>query len=77
MITRLTKLFNEFFESEKAGGIVLIICTIVSLIIANTSPGISYISFWHFELAGLSLEHWVNEALMAIFFLLIGLELKR
>lgn len=77
MMTRLATLFNEFFESEKAGGIVLIICTIVSLFIANTSPGISYISFWHFKLAGLSLEHWVNEALMAIFFLLIGLELKR
>ncbi|HEY5406664.1 MAG TPA: Na+/H+ antiporter NhaA, partial [Ginsengibacter sp.] len=77
MITRLTKLFDEFFESEKAGGIVLIVCTIVSLTIANTGAGTSYIAFWHVELAGLSIEHWINEALMAIFFLLIGLELKR
>ena len=69
--------FKEFFESSKAGGIVLILCTIVSLSIANSTLGPAWLGFWHQYVAGLSIEHWVNDALMAIFFLLIGLELKR
>lgn len=73
----LSKSFTQFFESEKASGIVLIICTIVSLLIANSLLGTTYLHFWHLTIAGLSIEHWVNDALMAIFFLLIGLELKR
>lgn len=73
----LSKTFSQFFESEKASGIVLIICTIISLLIANSLLGASYLNFWHLYIAGLSIEHWVNDALMAIFFLLIGLELKR
>lgn len=77
MVMRLTKVFNDFFESEKAGGIILIACTLISLLIANSSLGESYLHFWHLELAGLSIEHWINEALMAVFFFLIGLELKR
>ena len=74
---KITKLFNEFFESEKAGGLILIICTIVSLIFANSGFGETYAHFWHFKVLGLSLEHWINDGLMAIFFLLIGLELER
>jgi Na+:H+ antiporter, NhaA family len=73
---RLTKLFNDFFESEK-GGVLLIICTIISLLLANSSLSESYLNFWHFTFAGLSTENWINEGLMAIFFFLIGLELKR
>ncbi|KFC63200.1 Na+/H+ antiporter NhaA [Massilia sp. LC238] len=69
--------FKEFFESSKAGGIVLILCTILSLSIANSTLGPAWLGFWHQVVAGLSIEHWVNDALMAIFFLLIGLELKR
>lgn len=73
----LSKSFTQFFESEKASGIILIICTLASLLIANSSIGMHYLNFWHAYIAGLSIEHWVNDALMAIFFLLIGLELKR
>jgi NhaA family Na+:H+ antiporter len=73
---RLTKLFNDFFESEK-GGVLLILCTIISLLLANSSASESYLNFWHFKFAGLSTENWINEGLMAIFFFLIGLELKR
>jgi len=73
---RLTKLFNDFFESEK-GGVLLIVCTIISLLLANSSLSESYLNFWHFTFAGLSTENWINEGLMAIFFFLIGLELKR
>ncbi len=74
---KLTKLFTDFFESEKAGGLILIFCTIISLLIANSTFQNSYINFWHFNFGGLSIEHWINDALMAIFFLLIGLELER
>lgn len=74
---RLSKTFKEFFESGKSGGILLIICTAVSLMLANSPIGDNYLAFWHMYLGGLSIEHWVNDLLMAIFFLLIGLELKR
>jgi len=73
----LSHTFKQFTESSKAGGIILIACTLVSLSIANSSLGPAYLGFWHQYVAGLSIEHWVNDALMAIFFLLIGLELER
>jgi len=73
----LSQTFNRFFESEKAGGIVLIACTLISLALANSPLGQDYLHFWHLPVAGLSVELWVNDALMAIFFLLIGLELER
>ena len=74
---RATKLFREFFKSEKTGGLILIIITIFSLIIANFILGSEYIQFWQLKVGGLSIEHWINDFLMAIFFLLIGLELER
>lgn len=74
---RATKLFRDFFNSEKAGGLVLIACTIVSLALANTNFGTNYHEFFQTKFAGLSIEHWINDGLMAIFFLLIGLELER
>ncbi|MCY7374608.1 MAG: Na+/H+ antiporter NhaA [Pyrinomonadaceae bacterium] len=74
---KLSQSFKEFFDSGKSGGIVLIVCTIVSLIITNSPLGANYLSFWQMYVGGLSIEHWVNDALMAIFFLLIGLELER
>lgn len=74
---KLSKSFKAFFDSEKSSGVLLIICTIISLIIANSAFGTQYLSFWKMYLGGLSIEHWVNDLLMAIFFLLIGLELER
>lgn len=74
---KATKLFKEFFESEKAGGLVLIACTIVSLALANSIFGADYQNIFKIKLVGLSIEHWINDGLMAIFFLLIGLELER
>jgi NhaA family Na+:H+ antiporter len=74
---QLTKLFKDFFESEKLAGLVLIVCTIVSLLLANSSFGESYHHFWLTEFSGHSIEHWINDGLMTIFFLLIGLELER
>ena len=73
----ITKLFKAFFESEKLGGLVLIICTLLSLLLANSAFGASYHHFWLTEFAGQPLEYWINDGLMTIFFLLIGLELER
>ncbi|MBA2495209.1 MAG: Na+/H+ antiporter NhaA [Acidobacteria bacterium] len=74
---RLTKTFKEFVDGEKLSGIFLIAGTTVSLIIANSVLGESYLGFWRLYLGGLSIEHWINDGLMAVFFLLIGLELER
>jgi Na+:H+ antiporter, NhaA family len=76
-MAKLTKLFIEFIESERAGGIVLLICTIVSLTLANSFIQVGYIDFWHYKIASMQIDHWINDGLMAIFFLLIGLELER
>ena len=72
-----TKLFRDFFNSEKAGGLILIFCTGISLIVANSPLGAGYHAFWQTQLAEHSIEHSVNDRLMTIFFLLIGLELER
>ncbi len=74
---RLIRLFADFLRSERAGAALLIACTIASLLIANSASGQAYIDFWHKKLGPLSVELWVNDALMAIFFLLVGLELER
>jgi NhaA family Na+:H+ antiporter len=83
--TKLSRLFLEFFNSEQSSGVVLMLCTFSSILIANSQFGIGYLDFWHMK-AGLevgdfvlkySFEHWINDALMAIFFLLIGLEIER
>jgi Na+:H+ antiporter, NhaA family len=73
----LSKSFKAFFHSEKSSGVLLVGCTIISLLIANSIAGERYLSIWHLYFAGLSVEHWINDGLMAIFFLLIGLELER
>jgi NhaA family Na+:H+ antiporter len=74
---RLSKTFQSFFSSEKSSGILLIACTVVSLAITNSMLGANYSGFWQAYVGGLSVEHWINDALMAVFFLLIGLELER
>ena len=74
---KLTKTFKEFFNDQKSSGIILIVCTVISLVITNSLIGENYLKLWHFYVAGLSIEHWINDGLMAIFFLLIGLELER
>ncbi len=73
----LTRLYKEFFDSEKAGGLILVFVTVLSLAIANSPWQTNYIGFWHFDLGGHTIVHWINDGLMTIFFLLIGLELER
>ncbi|MBK9222973.1 MAG: Na+/H+ antiporter NhaA [Saprospiraceae bacterium] len=74
---KLTRLFTDFFNSEKAGGLILVFVTALSLFLANSVWKADYINFWNFDLGGHSLVHWINDGLMTIFFLLIGLELER
>jgi Na+:H+ antiporter, NhaA family len=77
MTTTLTDTFSKFVRSEQFGGVMLILCTLLSLALANSTLGASYQAVWQVSLGPLSLEHWINDALMAVFFLLIGLELER
>ncbi len=73
----LTKLYKEFFNSEKAGGLILITMTILSLFLANSPWQYGYADFWNLKFSGHTTVHWINDGLMSIFFLLIGLELER
>lgn len=85
MKTKFINLFREFTKSEQSSGMILILCTITSIVLANSTLGTAFIDFWHTKLGfdwgiihlKLSLEHWVNDGLMAIFFLMIGLEIER
>ncbi len=72
-----TRLFLDFFKSEKFSGFLLIGCTALSLLVANSSWGESYAHFWHYPFAGLTVELWINDGLMAVFFLLVGLDIER
>lgn len=74
---KTTRLFKDFFESEKAGGLLLLLVTLVSLALANSPVQTSYIEFWETQIGHHSITHWINDGLMTIFFLLIGLELER
>ena len=74
---KLTKLFNEFFKSEKSAGLILILCSIFSLILANSTLGLSYLHFWHVNIFSKPIEFWINDGLMTVFFLLVGLEIER
>ncbi len=84
-IEALTRPFQEFARLESSGGILLIGCTLAALIWANSPWSHAYFDLWHTKLtvgfakATLSKEihFWINDGLMAIFFLLVGLEIKR
>lgn len=72
-----SKTFNLFCDSEKVGGILLLLCIMAAITMANAPIDFDYLNLWNKNLAGMSLKQWINDGLMAIFFLLIGLELKR
>ena len=74
---KITRLFSLFFESTKASGLVLVACTIISLFLANSRWSDAYLHLWHSPIGSQPVEYWINDGLMAVFFLLIGLELER
>jgi NhaA family Na+:H+ antiporter len=84
-VERLMRPIHAFTRLETAGGILLIACTIVALLWANSPWAASYLHLWHinvtfgFGRAQISeeLHFWINDGLMAVFFLLVGLEIKR
>jgi NhaA family Na+:H+ antiporter len=84
-IAALVRPFQKFAGRETSGGIVLLACTLVALVWANSPWEQSYTALWHIRfsigLAGFNLSRelhfWVNDALMAVFFFVVGLEIKR
>ena len=87
MKTILRRTFNPlrfFLRDSRAVGVILIVCTALSLILSNSFLGDSYRNFWNAELFSLghsqyppSISRWINDFLMAFFFLLAGMEIKR
>jgi len=77
--------FEEFIHDESASGLLLMVCTVIALICVNTALAHSYEHFFHqsisISVAGWTLEHtlhhWINDGLMALFFFVVGLEIKR
>ena len=68
---------QQFLESEASGGLVLMGSAALALIVANSPLAILYGEALHTKLGGLDVLHWINDGLMALFFLLVGLEIKR
>jgi NhaA family Na+:H+ antiporter len=74
---RPLSIFREFLASEAAGGIVLMAAAALALVVANSPLSQAYFDALHAYLGPLSVSHWINDGLMAVFFLLVGLEIKR
>ncbi|EEZ00235.1 Na(+)/H(+) antiporter NhaA type [Vibrio sp. RC586] len=73
----MSDMIRDFFKMESAGGILLVIAAAIAMVIANSGMAEGYQAFLHTYLFGMSVSHWINDGLMAVFFLLIGLEVKR
>ncbi|MCD4510930.1 Na+/H+ antiporter NhaA [Brucella pseudogrignonensis] len=74
---RPVSIMRRFLDSESAGGIVLMAAAALALIVANSPFSKAYFGALQSYIGPLSLSHWINDALMAVFFLLVGLEIKR
>lgn len=73
----ITDYFKKFFQIAQSSGNLLIICVILSLMIANSSLGDGFQDVLNYKLGSYSISLWINDGLMTIFFLLVGLEIKR
>lgn len=74
---RRTSVLREFLDSEAAGGVLLMAAAVLALFVANSPLAQSYFQLLHAPVAGLDVLHWINDGLMALFFLFVGLEIKR
>ncbi|HEY3277081.1 MAG TPA: Na+/H+ antiporter NhaA [Syntrophorhabdaceae bacterium] len=85
MGTELTKIFQDFVKNEKTGGFVLVFSTLASILVTNTPLGVYYRGFWDYNLQitlpfttlSHSIAEWINDGVMTVFFLLVGLEIER
>jgi len=68
---------RSFLESQAAGGLILMAAAALALLVANSRLAPTYFGVLHTYVGPLSLSHWINDGLMAVFFLLVGLEIKR
>jgi len=70
-------IWQRFIRSEAAGGLVLMASAAAAIVVANSPLADIYFGALHLNILGLDVLHWINDALMALFFLLVGLEIKR
>jgi NhaA family Na+:H+ antiporter len=77
VIEKPRSVLRAFVQTESAGGIVLMLAAAAALVVANSALAPDYFSVLKSYVGGLSVLHWINDGLMAIFFLLVGLEVKR
>lgn len=75
--SRPISVLREFLDSGASGGILLMVAAALALIFANSPLAANYFALLHAPFAGLDVLHWINDGLMAVFFLLVGLEIKR
>ena len=76
---------EKFINKEALSGVLLFIATVAAVIVANSSLGQAYYDLWHMPLGmnvgdlkiSMTLTYWIDDALMALFFLMVGLEIKR
>src|SRR5688500_17621620 len=76
-LTRPRSALRAFMANEASAGLVLMGCAVLALIVANSPLSPAYFGVLKSYVLGLSVLHWINDALMAVFFLLVGLEIKR
>ena len=74
---RIQSTLRQFLDAEASGGIVLMTVAVLAIVIANSALSDEYFHLLHIYIGPLSLQHWINDALMSVFFLLVGLEIKR
>jgi Na+:H+ antiporter, NhaA family len=77
ILAKPRSMLREFLRNEAAGGLLLMAAAALAMIVANSPLATNYFALLHAKLGPLSLLHWINDALMALFFLVVGLEIKR
>ncbi|MGH6745596.1 Na+/H+ antiporter NhaA [Novosphingobium sp.] len=77
LLKRPRSALRAFLHSEASGGILLMVAAALALIVANSPLADTYFHTLHVMIGPMSLAHWINDGLMALFFLLVGLEIKR